>query len=179
MTFTEEQKRIFQFVAKESGHGIIDAVAGAGKTTTIMECAKFVKDKNTILFCAFNNSISGEIARKFHELGLNEVTVKTIHALGRQILQDNNSSGKPINLEENKYRELLKSNEIQEAYSIDNLPDAKELLVAVVELYNSERPHMSISNFTPNHVHHSKTKTERLWKNYYRKQNTFVNLLQD
>jgi DNA helicase-2/ATP-dependent DNA helicase PcrA len=114
MTFTDEQKRIFQFVEQEGGHGIIDAVAGAGKTTTIMECAKFVKDKSTILFCAFNNSIAAEIARKFHKLGLNEVTVKTIHALGRQIIQDNNSSGQPINLEENKYRELLKSKEIQE-----------------------------------------------------------------
>lgn len=113
MTFTDEQKRIFQFVEQESGHGIIDAVAGAGKTTTIVECAKFVKDKNTILFCAFNNSIAAEIARKFYKLGLNEVTVKTIHALGRQILQDNNSSGQPINLKENKYKELLKSNEIQ------------------------------------------------------------------
>jgi superfamily I DNA/RNA helicase len=114
MTFTDEQKRIFQFVEQEGGHGIIDAVAGAGKTTTIMECAKFVKDKSTILFCAFNNSIAAEIARKFHKLGLNEVAVKTIHALGRQIIQDNNSSGQPINLEENKYIELLKSKEIQE-----------------------------------------------------------------
>jgi len=114
MRFTDEQKRIFQFVEQEGGHGIIDAVAGAGKTTTIMECAKFVKDKSTILFCAFNNSIAAEIARKFHKLGLNEVTVKTIHALGRQIIQDNNSSGQPINLEENKYRELLRSKEIQE-----------------------------------------------------------------
>jgi hypothetical protein len=51
----------------------------------------------------------------------------------------------------------------------------------VVNLYNSERPHMSISNFTPNSIHHSKTniKTERLWKNYYRKQTTIVNLIQD
>jgi len=114
MNFTEEQENIFHFVENESGHGIIDAVAGAGKTTTIMECAKFVKDKRTILFCAFNNSISSEIARKFHKLGLNEVTVKTIHALGRQILQDNNNTGQPIKLEENKYRELLKSKEMQE-----------------------------------------------------------------
>ena len=30
-----------------------------------------------------------------------------------------------------------------------------------------ERPQMSISNFTPNHIHQSKTKiqTEKLWKN--------------
>jgi transposase InsO family protein len=69
--------------------------------------------------------------------------------------------------------------EYLDAYSIDNIADAKELLAAVVDLYNSERPHMSISNFTPNQVHHSKTKTERLWKNYYRKQITFVNQLQD
>ena len=52
----------------------------------------------------------------------------------------------------------------------------KELLKAVVDLYNNERPHMSIGNFTPNYIHQSITniKTEKLWKNYYRKQTTFV-----
>jgi DNA helicase II / ATP-dependent DNA helicase PcrA len=114
MTFTDEQKRIFKFVEKQSGHGIIDAVAGAGKTTTIMECARFVQDKSKILFCAFNNSIASEIAKKFQNLGLNEVTVKTIHALGRQILQDNNNSGQPLRLEQNKYKELLKDNAVIE-----------------------------------------------------------------
>lgn len=71
--------------------------------------------------------------------------------------------------------------EYLETYEINNLSDAKELLTAVVDLYNMERPHMSIGNFTPNEVHHSSTKikTERLWKNYYRKQNTFVNPIQD
>jgi len=114
MMFTDEQKRIFQFVEQEQGHGIIDAVAGAGKTTTIMECAKFVKDQSSILFCAFNNSISAEIAKRFHRLGLNEVTVKTIHALGRQILQDNNNTGQPITLVDNKYKELLKDEKVIE-----------------------------------------------------------------
>jgi putative transposase len=71
--------------------------------------------------------------------------------------------------------------EYLETYSIDKLSDAKELLRDVVELYNNERPHMSIGNFTPNIIHHSITniKTERLWKNYYKKQNTFVNPIQD
>lgn len=114
MNFTEEQKRIFEFVQNQIGHGIIDAVAGAGKTTTIMECARFVQDKRRILFCAFNNSIATEIAKKFQKLGFNEVTVKTIHSLGRQILQDNNNSGQPLKLEENKYRELLKDSSVIE-----------------------------------------------------------------
>ncbi len=67
--------------------------------------------------------------------------------------------------------------EYLETYDIDNIKDAKKLLKAVVDLYNIERPHMSIGNLTPNHIHHSKTtiKTEKLWKNYYRKQTTFVN----
>lgn len=71
--------------------------------------------------------------------------------------------------------------EYLETYRIDSLVEAKKLLNAVVELYNSERPHMSIGNFTPNSIHHSNTKikTERLWKNYYKKQDTFVNPIQD
>lgn len=71
--------------------------------------------------------------------------------------------------------------EYLETYDIGNIKEAKGLLKAVVDLYNNERPHMSIGNLTPNHIHQStsKIKTEKLWKNYYRKQTTFVNPLQD
>ena len=76
-------------------------------------------------------------------------------------------------------------------YQVINLKEAKELLKAVVDLYNNERPHMSISNLTPNQVHESteKLKLNKLWKNYYKKNSTIVkqeqnvnltvNLLQD
>ncbi|MCG2612851.1 AAA family ATPase [Terrimonas sp. NA20] len=109
MKFTGEQQQIFRFVSKGKGHGIIDAVAGAGKTTTIMECARLVDDPSSVLFCAFNNSIAGEIAQRFRRLGLHEVTVRTIHSLGRQILTDNNLTGESWSLRDNKYRELLES----------------------------------------------------------------------
>ena len=71
--------------------------------------------------------------------------------------------------------------EYLENYDIENIKQAKELLEAVVSLYNSERPHMSIGNLTPNQIHNSNKpiKTEKLWKNYYRKQTTFVNQFQD
>jgi putative transposase len=52
-------------------------------------------------------------------------------------------------------------------YQVDNLEEAKELLDAVIQLYNNERPHMSIGNLTPNQVHQNNIKTEKLWKNYY------------
>jgi putative transposase len=67
--------------------------------------------------------------------------------------------------------------EYLENHDISNIKEAKALLKEVIELYNNDRPHMSIGNLTPNQVHHSlKTiKTEKLWKNYYQKKTTFVN----
>ena len=66
-------------------------------------------------------------------------------------------------------------------YQVNNLKEAKELLKAVVDLYNNERPHMSISNLTPNQVHQSteKLKLNKLWKNYYKKNSTIVKQEQD
>lgn len=66
-------------------------------------------------------------------------------------------------------------------YHVDNIKEATELLNAVVELYNNERPHMSISNLTPSFVHQSKEelKINRLWKNYYKKNTTIVKQEQD
>jgi len=62
------------------------------------------------------------------------------------------------------------------------LKEAKKNLVNAITLYNRERPHMSIENFTPDHVHKNPDQLKkRLWKNYYKKpinfnQNQPVNL---
>ncbi len=66
-------------------------------------------------------------------------------------------------------------------YQVNCLNEARELLKAVVDLYNNERPHMSISNLTPNKVHQSKEKLKlnKLWKNYYKKSSTIVKQEQD
>jgi len=73
-------------------------------------------------------------------------------------------------------------------YQTDNLPAAKKQLQKAIRLYNNDRPHMSISNLTPNKLHNNqKINHLRLWKNYFKKINTFekkkendpVNLLQD
>lgn len=66
-------------------------------------------------------------------------------------------------------------------YEVDNVQQAKDLLAKSVDLYNQERPHMSIGNFTPEELHQSKQtiKPEKLWKSYYQKNTTIVNLFQD
>ncbi len=114
MIFTPEQEAIFAFVQHGSGHGIIDAVAGAGKTTTIMECARFVENPSEVLFCAFNTSIAREIHQKFQARGLHQVTVKTIHALGRKILSAHVGGETPLKLDNKKYTAILQEEGFQE-----------------------------------------------------------------
>ena len=104
-----------------------------------------------------------------------------------KLLQDNGieismtENGDPL---ENAIAERINGiikNEYLIDYSVDNIGNAQQLLKKAVELYNYDRPHMSIGNLTPAHVYYSKTtlKTERLWKNYYNKRNNFVNEYQD
>lgn len=51
----------------------------------------------------------------------------------------------------------------------NSIVEAKSILDRSIELYNHDRPHMSISNLTPYEVHIQKGYIEprRLWKNYY------------
>ncbi|MBC9813066.1 IS3 family transposase [Crocinitomicaceae bacterium CZZ-1] len=60
--------------------------------------------------------------------------------------------------------------EYLDCYTVYTFEQAKELLNAVIKLYNEERPHMSIGNLVPQKVHYGEVKSaERLWKNYYQK----------
>lgn len=61
-------------------------------------------------------------------------------------------------------------------YQTDNLVQPKKQLHKAIGLYNNDRPHMSIGNLTPNKLHNNqKTNPQRLWKNYFKKRNTFEN----
>jgi putative transposase len=57
-------------------------------------------------------------------------------------------------------------------YETPSLTIAKKQLQKAISLYNNDRPHMSISNLTPNKLHHHQnTNHQRLWKNYFKKPN--------
>ncbi|MBE8724411.1 transposase [Flavobacterium sp. KB82] len=61
-------------------------------------------------------------------------------------------------------------------YKVVDKHEAKELLDAVIKLYNNERPHVSVGNLTPSQVHQYNVKREKLWKNYYVKSPIIVKL---
>jgi superfamily I DNA/RNA helicase len=74
---TEEQQKILL-----SHHDMtIVAVAGSGKTSTIIEYAATREPGASILYLAFNRSVKLEAAQRFAERGLQHVTVETAHSL--------------------------------------------------------------------------------------------------
>ena len=72
------QTDIFNFVEHDTGNAVVEAVAGSGKTTTIVEALSRVQ--GTSIFLAFNKSIADELkargvnARTFHSLTYSPVT---------------------------------------------------------------------------------------------------------
>jgi transposase InsO family protein len=62
-------------------------------------------------------------------------------------------------------------------YKPKSFEQALFLLKRSVNLYNEQRPHLSINLLTPDFTHYNKTKTFRKWKNYYRTNS--VNSVQD
>lgn len=77
MELTNEQLAIIQ----SKGNIKINAVAGSGKTTTIIEYARSRPKSCKILYIVFNKSIKFDSEIKFSKLGLSNVKVETAHAL--------------------------------------------------------------------------------------------------
>ncbi|HAP59991.1 MAG TPA: DNA helicase [Cytophagales bacterium] len=77
MQLTEEQREIIA----STGDIKINAVAGSGKTTTVIEYAKARPKTSKILYLAFNRSVRLEAQKKFADQGLSNVTVETAHSL--------------------------------------------------------------------------------------------------
>lgn len=77
MKLTEEQQKIIA----TDGDCKINAVAGSGKTTTILHYAKARPSHNRILYLAFNKSVKNEASQRFEEMGLDNVHVMTAHSL--------------------------------------------------------------------------------------------------
>lgn len=77
LSLTSEQQRIL----RSTGDIKINAVAGSGKTTTMIEYAKSRPAGSRILYLAFNKTVKLEALRKFEAAGLSHIDVETAHSL--------------------------------------------------------------------------------------------------
>lgn len=92
------QEAIFEFVKTGVGNAVIEAVAGSGKTSTIVECTQRLPRGKTCIMLAFNKTIAEELKSR-------GVNARTFHSLTYSPVMN---SRKTNNVETNKLRMLAK-----------------------------------------------------------------------
>lgn len=107
MQLTPEQKNIIH----SKGDLKINAVAGSGKTTTIIEYARARSLHSKILYLAFNKSVRMEATKRFAGLNLNNVKIETAHSLAFKYI----ITSKKYKIKSNGYKisELVQVLELQ------------------------------------------------------------------
>ena len=99
---TEEQKKIFFYIQKRSENILIEARAGCGKTSTIVEATKLLPKTSEITFLAFNKHIQEELKERLPE----NVRCYTTHGLGLAAIR--RKYGDSIKFDEFKIDHILK-----------------------------------------------------------------------
>jgi len=120
MNLTSEQIAIVNAI----GDIKINAVAGSGKTTTVIEYAKTRPQGSKILYLAFNKSVKIEASKRFLAIGLANVKVETAHSLAyKHIVFLHNYKVKNQSYKTNEIADILSlqaSGEKHAAYIIAN-----------------------------------------------------------
>ncbi len=130
--WSEFQEGIFTWADSGSGNGRVSAVAGSGKTTTLVEVAKRIS--GNILFLAFNAHIVKELDGR---LAGSSASARTIHSMGNGAVRSH-LGGKMADPDARKYNKLC------EAWVDKNgtqfPPDErKEIASALAKLVNYSR----------------------------------------
>lgn len=124
------QSNIFDFITSvNGGNGICNAVAGSGKTTTIVEGLKLIPKKATALFAAFNKSIVEELKNRVPQ----EVDVQTLHSIG--LMACKVAYGMRIKVDFRKYNNYIKT--IARAWELtddDNPSEYKKKILKLCDL---------------------------------------------
>lgn len=76
--WSKYQQAVFENVATGTGHTVVKAVAGSGKTTTIVEALSHIPTGCRTLFVAFNKAIAEELKKRAPR----GVEVSTLHSYG-------------------------------------------------------------------------------------------------
>jgi len=98
--WSEYQRAIFTEIEHGTGNLVIEAVAGSGKTTTIVHGLEYTPKDAKVAFVAFNTHIAKELSRRAPE----HVSVSTLHSLG---LSNIRAALGRVKVEPNKVQDLI------------------------------------------------------------------------
>ena len=138
---TQEQEAII----RSTGNIRINAVAGSGKTTTLIGYAR-ARPSEKILYLAFNKAVKLDAARKFTELNLTNVRIETAHSLAYSYI-----------VRGGKYKvrpDSCKTSELVQLLNLDNLAGknsqyifATHILALTAWFCNSDRTALDDANY--------------------------------
>lgn len=124
------QQRIFNFIQNDTRNAVVSAVAGSGKTTTLLMAIDRIPEDKQILFMAYNNHIQKELTEKAdpHD----NLLIRTVHSFGLWAVKNYNphASTNP-----NKYRQLFR--DVIEYHNTNN--EAK------IAKYSFDKRHLAIT----------------------------------
>lgn len=127
------QQNIFNFVTNGKGSAVVSAVAGSGKTTTIVECAKLLPNKE-ILFLAFNKEIVTTLSQK---LNAPNITCSTTHSFGFKAITK--ALKTKVRVDNYKWRNYINTNAISLSDMIsEDMEDSilRNFLFNIHDLFN-------------------------------------------
>lgn len=144
MKYSEEQEDIFKFAVKGTFNMIVQAVAGAGKTTTLVECVKRIDPSKKILLLAHNKSTRDTLKER---VGTRDnINIFTLHGLAWRLFTEH--FDKQPTLDDEKYRKYVNKN-LKDIASeqYHNLSGPKKLMYKanVFDLINKARHNLKQS----------------------------------
>jgi len=105
------QQAVYDVIEHGNGSLIVNAVAGSGKTTTIVNSVELLSDSLTTMFCAFNKSIATELGNRLPK----HVNTCTMNSLGHRAWMRH--VGGRIDLKVDKTYRIFDSEQIQTEFS--------------------------------------------------------------
>lgn len=124
------QQNVFNFIKNGRGNAIVEAVAGSGKTTTIIQSLSFIPKGKSVLFLAFNKSVVNELKMKVPR----HVEVSTYHSVGFRALRFA-LRGRRINVNNDKTYNLIKSLTFKDKQEFAIYAGAIKQLVGLAKSY--------------------------------------------
>lgn len=139
--WNDEFNKVFDFIVNGEGNGCIEAVAGGGKTTALVESIIRYLEKNPkhkVLFVAFNVSVKDEGIKRLK--GYN-CDVLTCHGLGYKSVRKPSSWGGPSGKQQfeiqNAYGPYMEELVKQQLGDEDDKREDREALLKLINLAKS------------------------------------------
>ena len=142
--FSKEQEDIFEYAAKGPFNMIVQAVAGAGKTTTLVECANRIDASKKVLLLAHNKSTRDTLKERIGDRP--NVKIFTLHGLAWRMYTEHFDDQPEIN--DDKYRNYVNKNmDIISSEEYKSLSGPKKLMYKanVFDLINKARHNLKQS----------------------------------